>query len=111
MKPWLLFACTLIPVSTALAQQPAMQLVWSDEFNGLADAPPDPAKWTYDLGNNNGWGNGELENYTKDPANAHTDGKGNLVIRAVPVSGGDLPGTYTSARIKTQGLFAAGPGG
>ena len=74
MNRWLLFVCTFIGIVTSPAQQP-LQLVWSDEFNGPATAPPDPAKWTYDLGNNNGWGNRELENYTKDLANAHTDGK------------------------------------
>jgi beta-glucanase (GH16 family) len=114
MKPWLLIACMLISLSPVLGQQPLL-LVWSDEFNGPADALPDPAKWTYDLGNNNGWGNRELENYTKDPANAHTDGKGNLVIRAVPIKTDPLPAVgspaYTSARLKTQGLFAAGPDG
>ena len=87
----------------------AQQLVWSDEFNGPANTPPDPTKWTYDLGNNNGWGNRELESYTKDPVNAHLDGKGNLVIHAEPNKAD--PNTYSSARIKTQGLFAAGPGG
>ncbi len=101
-------------LATAAAQQSG-QLVWSDEFNGAANTPPDPAKWTYDLGNNNGWGNRELENYTKDPVNAHLDGKGNLVIRAEQVKpdaqSAPTPGAYTSARIKTQGLFAAGPGG
>src|ERR1700685_3299844 len=107
MKPWFLIACLLIPLSPLPGQQ--LQLVWSDEFNGPADAPPDPAKWTYDLGNNNGWGNRELENYTKDAANAHMDGKGNLVIRAVPIKPDPAPPAaapaYTSARIKTQGLF------
>jgi beta-glucanase (GH16 family) len=89
--------------ATLAIAQPHRQLVWSDEFNGSANTAPDPAKWTYDLGNNNGWGNRELENYTKDPENAHLDGKGNLVIRADP--------DYTSARIKTQGLFASSPNG
>ena len=84
MKPWLLLALTLIPIVTSTAQQP-WQLVWSDEFNDPANTLPDPTKWTYDLGNNNGWGNRELESYTKDPANAHMDGQGNLVIRAEPV--------------------------
>jgi beta-glucanase (GH16 family) len=107
MKPWLLSALTLIPIATSTAQQP-WQLVWSDEFIGAANTPPDPSKWTYDIGNNNGWGNRELESYTKDPESAHTDGRGNLVIRAEPVK--TDPPSYTSARIKTQGLFAAGPG-
>jgi beta-glucanase (GH16 family) len=77
--------------------------------------PADGAKWTYDLGNNNGWGNRELESYTKDLANAHLDGKGHLVIHAEPIRSETPPPpgapAYTSARIKTQGRFAAGPGG
>ena len=108
MKCWALLLCASFPLTTAIAQPP-WQLVWSDEFNGAANSPPDPAKWTYDLGNNNGWGNRELETYTNELLNAHTDGKGNLVIHAQPVRSD--PTTYTSARIKTQGLFAASPGG
>ena len=78
----------------------AQQLRWSDEFNGPAGSPPDAAKWTYDLGAG-GWGNHELETYTKSPDNIHLDGNGHLVIRATKTSGG-----YQSARIKTQGLFS-----
>ncbi len=76
------------------------QLVWSDEFNGPVGAPPDPAKWTYDLGGG-GWGNRELETYTQDPTNVSQDGNGNLAIHALQTSGG----SYTSARLKTQGKF------
>ena len=75
---------------------------WADEFDGPANTLPDPAKWTYDLGNNNGWGNRELENYTNLVQNVHIDGSGHLIIH-VDQSGS----TYTSARIKTQGLFSA----
>src|SRR5437868_6655191 len=108
MKPGLSLAMVLLALTSGAAQEP-LQLVWSDEFNGAANAPPDPAKWTYDIGNNNGWGNRELENYTKDPANAHTDGNGNLVIHAEPIKS-ETP-SYSSARVKTQGLFAASPNG
>jgi uncharacterized protein (TIGR03437 family) len=72
------------------------RLVWSDEFNGPAGTPPDPAKWNRNLGAG-GWGNAELENYTNDIRNAFQDGKGNLVIRAVR----DASGNYTSARLLT----------
>ena len=82
--------------------QGAWRLIWSDEFNGPANSLPDPSKWTYDLGNNNGWGNHELESYTNLPENAHMDGQGNLVIHVETALSG-----YTSARLKTQGLFAA----
>lgn len=74
---------------------------WADEFDGPAGARPDPTIWTYDLGNNNGWGNGELQIYTSDAANVHLDGQGHLVIRAQ-----SMPAGFSSARVKTQGLKA-----
>jgi len=73
------------------------KLVWSDEFNDAAGTAPDPAKWNYDLGNNNGWGNGEVEVYTNSLSNVFQDGKGHLVIRAIR----DASGKYTSARLQT----------
>jgi beta-glucanase (GH16 family) len=81
-------------------------LVWSDEFNAPDGTTPDPQKWNYDLGGN-GWGNHELEFYTNHPQNAQIR-SGNLVITAQKESATDKYGTrdYTSARIKTQSLFA-----
>ena len=88
-------------------------LVWSDEFtNGAGtDAEPDPKIWTYDTGNS-GFGNHELENYCAwgsnaapcDSAkpNAYVGADGDLHIVAREPS----PGVYTSARLKTQGLFS-----
>lgn len=76
-------------------------LVWSDEFN--TDGAPDPAKWTYDLGRgDNGWGNNEKQNYTNLAKNVKVAG-GSLVITAVKESSGGAE--YSSARIKTQGLY------
>lgn len=77
------------------------QLVWSDDFDGAAGELPDASKWGFDLGNNNGWGNQELENYTNDPENVSLDGNGNLVITAIKNGN-----SYTSARVKTQNLFS-----
>jgi beta-glucanase (GH16 family) len=78
------------------------ELVWSDEFDGDSATLPNAEKWTYDLGTGqNGWGNNELQTYTKNPANVSLDGKGNLVITALKSNNG----SYTSARVKTQGLF------
>ena len=74
---------------------------WNEEFSGPANSRPDPAKWTYDLGAG-GWGNNEQETYTDSIENAHLDGQGHLVIRVVRNNG-----EYTSARLKTQGLFAS----
>src|SRR5579864_4862065 len=78
------------------------KLVWSDEFNGPAGAPPDPAKWNYDLGGG-GWGNGEAEVYTNSPNNVFQDGQGNLVIRASRGASGN----YTSARLQSGGPGAS----
>ena len=97
--------------STAL---PGWTLVWSDEFNRAASTPPDPAHWGYDVGDgssggNAGWGNRELEYYTQDPANASTDGQGNLIIAARQADGTTkcYYGTcrYTSARLLTRDRF------
>ncbi|MFW5725069.1 MAG: glycoside hydrolase family 16 protein [Bacteroidota bacterium] len=78
------------------------QLVWSDDFEGDAGQLPDPSKWTFDTGTGeDGWGNLELQSYTNSPENVSLDGEGNLVITAIQ-SGS----SFTSARIKTQGLFS-----
>jgi uncharacterized protein (TIGR03437 family) len=88
----------ILAMATATAQTTAgWKLVWSDEFNAAAGTPPDTHNWNYDLGNNNGWGNGELESYTSSPNNVFQDGKGNLVIRAIR----DAAGNYTSTRLQT----------
>jgi beta-glucanase (GH16 family) len=83
------------------------QLVWEDDFAGLAGTAPDATKWTYDIGigpRNDGWGNNELEYYTDRPENAALDGAGNLAITARSESLGGR--SFTSARLNTKGLFA-----
>ena len=72
-------------------------LAWEDDFN--TDGAPNPAKWTYDLGAG-GWGNGELQTYTNSADNAVVQG-GSLHITAKA----DGSGGYTSARLKSQGLY------
>ncbi len=94
-------ACTILLAVAPLAAQSNWKLVWSDEFNGPANALPDSSKWGYDLGGG-GFGNNELETYTNSPNNVSTDGNGNLVIHVL----NPAQGQYTSSRIKTQGKFA-----
>ena len=77
------------------------QLVWSDDFDGSAGELPDASKWGFDIGNNGGWGNAELENYTNDPENVSLDGDGNLVITAIQNGN-----SFTSARVNTKGKFS-----
>jgi beta-glucanase (GH16 family) len=96
-------------VQDRLPQPPGSKwtLAWSDEFSAADGSLPDPKKWTYDIGGK-GWGNEELEYYTKRKENARIE-NGNLVITALKetYTGSDgLSREYTSARLKTEGLFA-----
>jgi len=108
------FLCSLPVLSGCVVahdppQQPAggkWALAWSDEFSAPDSSAPDPRKWTYDIGGK-GWGNQELEYYTKRKENARIE-NGNLVITALreTYTGADgVTRDYTSARLKTQGLF------
>jgi len=111
-------ASATLQVSTVASQSfsaniPSNTLVWSDEFANTTGAPaqPDPTIWTYDTGNS-GFGNNELETYcawgsstspcsTANPSEyVGTDGYLHIVAQQ-PSSG-----VYTSARMKTQGLFS-----
>lgn len=88
------------------ADQGQWTLVWSDEFDGASGSAPDATKWMHDVGGS-GWGNDELEYYTTRAENAHLQ-DGNLIIQAVKeeYTGPDgVTRDYTSARLKTQGLF------
>ena len=68
---------------------PKWDLVWSDEFDGKEI---DPKKWAFDIGNGfynhdaavwiSGWGNGELQYYTKEADNAFVK-DGLLHLRAI----------------------------
>lgn len=82
------------------------KLVWADEFDGK---DVDRTKWDFDTGNGfynydanqwiAGWGNGELQYYTREPDNAFV-ADGMLHIRAVKESYQGCG--YTSARLKTR---------
>jgi beta-glucanase (GH16 family) len=100
-------------LSAALsAHAQTWNLVWNDEFNGAAGTFPDTTKWNYDVGNNNGWGNGESEFYcvagsntapcSAANPNVFMNGSGSLVIRARR----DASGTWTSTRMLTSGKFS-----
>jgi beta-glucanase (GH16 family) len=83
---------------------PNYQIVWQDEFDGTQGQGPDSTKWVFDIGTGeNGWGNQELQYYTNRSENISLDGTGNLIITARRESFGGR--AFTSARIKTQGLF------
>lgn len=75
------------------------KLVWNDEFKG---SKIDESKWGFQLGTGSqygleGWGNNELQYYTKENASVK---KGNLVIEARKETKGGMP--YTSSRLRTM---------
>lgn len=71
--------------------------VWADEFD--YEGLPDSKKWSYDIGGN-GWGNQEMQYYTKDLKNARVEG-GKLVIEAIKERYEN--NAYTSARLVSKG--------
>jgi beta-glucanase (GH16 family) len=101
-------ALTIVSVQVPAAdEKPAgWKLVWSDEFDGNSI---DRTKWDFDLGNGffnydanqwiSGWGNEELQYYTRDAENAFVK-DGMLHVRAIKESRDGCG--YTSARMKTK---------
>ncbi len=100
---------SLFSPAKLLAADPApsgWKLTWSDEFDGEA---VDKTKWAFELGNGfynydanqwiSGWGNNELQYYTRDEENASV-ADGLLRIRALKESRDGFG--YTSARMKTR---------
>ena len=103
MKNWMWTAMLVITGGLAYmsfmpAKSNQLKLVWSDEFDytGL----PDNNKWNYDTGGG-GWGNNELQFYTKNrKENARVEG-GHLIIEAHKEKWENRE--YTSARLITKG--------
>jgi beta-glucanase (GH16 family) len=93
---------------------PSGTLVWSDEFANSTGAitQPNPLVWAFDAGSGANFGNHELETYcawgsnvapcNNANPNAYEDTTGVLHIVARQPSAA----VYTSARLKTQGLFS-----
>ena len=104
----IIVAALLLSASSVRLQAQSWVLQWSDEFNGAAGSYPSSSIWNFDVGNNNGWGNGEIEYYcapgsntspcsTANP-NIYEDGSGHLVIRAIKTNN-----QWTSGRMNTEG--------
>ncbi len=91
------------PVVDGGGSDVAWRVTFFDDFVGAAGTAPAPERWTFDVGANV-WGNDQVQYYTARRENSYLDGNGNLVIQA---TGEDyMASAYTSARLKTQGLFA-----
>src|SRR5262245_39599144 len=100
------FTCIILILFTILSCNSSQKikadgewkLSWSDEFdyNGL----PDSTKWNYDVGGH-GWGNNELEYYTKASPNNVEVSNGSLKLKAIREKMENRE--YTSARLLTKG--------
>jgi beta-glucanase (GH16 family) len=92
------FLCALVLSGflSKLTAQSCYELVWSDEFNytGL----PDSTLWTHEVGAS-GWGNNELQYYTKDRLENARVEDGHLIVEARKEE--FLGADYTSARLIT----------
>ena len=77
--------------------------IWAQEFDGPAGSAPDPSAWTAELGGG-GWGDAQLQSYTRPPANAYLTGSGQLAI--VARADADVPGSISSARLTSRGLVS-----
>ncbi|HEY0478378.1 MAG TPA: family 16 glycosylhydrolase [Kofleriaceae bacterium] len=107
-----LVVAAIVLAAALPAHAQTWNLIWSDEFNGAAGTFPDSTRWSYDVGNNGGWGNGESEFYCPAGSNAapcsaanpnvFMNGSGSLVIRARR----DASGAWTSTRMLTSGKFS-----
>ncbi|MAN26192.1 MULTISPECIES: glycoside hydrolase family 16 protein [Mesonia] len=73
------------------------EAAWSQEFDGSS---LDTDFWNYEIGNNNGWGNGEVQYYT-DQNTEVSDGTLKINVIAEEIEGFN----YSSARITTQDKF------
>ncbi len=102
-----LFSCSKKTDSTPYVYVPVVPVdknwsfettpAWADEFDYTGS--PDSSKWTYDLGGG-GWGNSELEYYTKSLNNVSV-ANGILTITARKESIGGM--NYSSARMVSKG--------
>lgn len=100
-KNFIIFVSLLAVPLLCCAQDNEYELVWADEFDYTGQ--PDTAKWNYDLGDGCpdlcGWGNNELQYYTKRPENVRAE-NGHLIIEARRET--HKTRNYTSARILTR---------
>lgn len=75
----------------------SQKIIWSDEFD--YDGLPNSAKWSYDVGDH-GWGNNELQYYSKENLKNARVENGILIIEAHANT--SHPKGYTSARLVSK---------
>lgn len=76
-------------------------IIFEDNFS--TDGAPDSSKWEYETGNNNGFGNNELEYYTNSIDNSFISNNIlNIVAKKEEIEGFH----YSSARLTSYGKFS-----
>ena len=89
---------------TITEKEAQWQLVWFDEFD--YEGLPDPEKWNYDVGDGCpklcGWGNNELQYYTKDSLKNARVENGTLIIEVQNEKIGQRE--FSSAKLVTRGI-------
>lgn len=78
-------------------------ILWSDEFNTSSSILGSTSYWTARTGNNNGWGNGELQVYTSDSSNVAIEDDLLVITVVEHLSNDTTPPvrTFSSARLDT----------
>src|SRR5262245_54981987 len=97
-----LLSLTFFSTSGQQSKKSEWKLIWQDEFNAIDGSRIDGTKWTAEIGGH-GWGNKELQFYTKRIENAVVF-EGSLNIKALQEEFGlgEIRRKYTSARIITK---------
>jgi beta-glucanase (GH16 family) len=102
--PFIILAIAVVTLASYLRKTDAApllkdnyKLVWSDDFDGTGT--PDPSLWTYDVGGQ-GWGNNELQFYTRARQENARRENGKLVIEARRENWENRQ--YTSARLLSK---------
>src|SRR5580765_1095296 len=94
------WAVIVLILSSSFISRAGWNLVWQDEFDSNV---VDTNHWKFDRGNGaGGWGNNELEYYTNRPQNVFAS---NGVLHIVALKESFQGFSYTSAKLKTTGLF------
>ncbi len=83
---------------------PGYALAWADEFT---NKEIDPSSWTFEMGNNNGWGNNELQSYTDRTQNVFVS-QGNLILEARAELYNSFKYTSTRMITKNKKMFKFG---
>lgn len=94
-------------VSGAIPKLPGWTLAFGEDFAGSRGRLPNSDRWLIRTGHGtNGWGNGQVQMYTRNPANVQTTGLGTLSITPIRGRSG-----WTSGRIETKRSDFMAPAG